>query len=137
MTEAGKMLEMAKKMAAAAEQKAIDIDVPSVITVVDKSGILVYYERMEDSLLASVEIAQNKAWTAAALKMPTSDVCDAAKESGPLFGLGTDCGCRIVTFGGGFPIFENGKIIGGIGVSGGTVEEDMSVAQAGLAAVGM
>lgn len=136
MTTTGKMLDMAKEMAAAAEKKAIEIDVPMVIAVCDISGITVYVERMEDSLLASVDIAQNKAFTAVSLKMPSSAVYDLAKESGPLFGLGTDCGGRIVTFGGGFPIYDGERIIGAIGVSGGSVEEDMSVAKAGLAAIG-
>ena len=136
MTKTGDMLDMAKKMAAAAEQKAIEIDVPMVISIIDIGGNPVYLERMEDSLIASIEIAQNKAFTAASLKMPSSTVCDLAKESGPLFGLGSDCGGRIVTFGGGFPIMDGEKFIGAIGVSGGSVEEDMSVAKAGLAAIG-
>lgn len=136
MTQNGKMLEMAKKMAEAAEKKAIEIDVPSVICICDISGILVYCERQEDSLLASVQIAQDKAFTAAALKSATCDIADAAKESGSLYGLFSDCGGRLVTFGGGFPIMDGDKFIGGIGVSGGTVEEDMSVARAGLAAIG-
>ena len=71
MTKTGDMLDMAKKMAAAAEQKAIEIDVPMVISIIDIGGNPVYLERMEDSLLASIEIAQNKAFTAASLKMPS------------------------------------------------------------------
>jgi len=136
MTQTGKLLDMAKTMAAAAEKKAIEIDVPMVISICDMSGITVFVERMEDSLLASVQIAQDKAFTAASLKSASSDIADAAKESGTLYGLFSDCGGRIVTFGGGFPIMEGDKFIGAIGVSGGSVEEDMSVARAGLAAIG-
>lgn len=135
MTQTGKLLEMAKKMAAAAEKKAVEIDVPMVIAVCDMGGNTVLVHRMEDSLLASISIAQNKAYTAASLKMPSSVAGEAAKEAGELFGLGNCCEGRIVTFGGGFPIIEDDRIIGAIGVSGGSVAEDESVAQAGLAAL--
>ena len=74
MTQTGKLLEMAKKMAEAAEKKAVEIDVPMVIAVCDMGGNTVLVHRMEDSLLASISIAQNKAYTAASLKMPSSDV---------------------------------------------------------------
>lgn len=103
MTQTGKLLDLAKEFAAAAEKKAIEINVPMVITVCDMSGITVYVERMEDSLLCSVEIAQDKAWTAAALKSPSGDIADAAKEAGSLFGLGNNCGGHIITFGGASP----------------------------------
>jgi uncharacterized protein GlcG (DUF336 family) len=90
---------------------------------------------MEDSLLASMDIATNKAYTAVALKMGTDQAADLAKESGQLFGLASCEKGRMVVFGGGFPIYEGDKIIGGIGVSGGSVAEDMTVAQAGLDAL--
>lgn len=136
MTQTGKLLDLAKEFAAAAEKKAIEIDVPMVITVCDMSGITVYVERMEDSLLCSVEIAQDKAWTAAALKCPSGDIADAAKEAGSLFGLGNNCGGHIITFGGGFPLKEGDKFIGAIGISGGSVDEDVSCCKAGLKAIG-
>lgn len=135
MTQTGKMLDMAKKMVEAAEKKAIEIDVPMVIAVCDMGGNLVLCHRMEDSLLASLSIAQDKAFTSVSLKMPSATVYDVAKEAGPLFGLETTCDGRIVSFGGGIPIMEGDKIIGAIGVSGGSVEEDVSVAEAGLAAL--
>lgn len=134
-TKTGKLLDMAIKMSVAAAEKAVEIDVPMVITVCDASGNLVLFNRMEDSLLASMDIATNKAYTAVALKTSTDNVAALAKESGPLFGLTACDKGKMVVFGGGFPIFEDGKIIGGIGVSGGSVEEDMIVAQAGLAAL--
>lgn len=135
MTTTGKLLDMAKKMAEAAAVKAIEIDVPMVIVVCDANGNMVLYNRMEDSLLASMDIATNKAYTAVALKMSTDKLADLAKESGQLFGIASCDKGRMVVFGGGFPIIENGRIIAGIGVSGGSVEEDMSVAQAGLDAL--
>lgn len=135
MTTTGKLLDMAKKMAEAAAVKAIEIDVPMVIAICDPSGIPVLLNRMEDSLLASLDIATNKAYTAVALKMTTDTAADLAKESGQLFGLTACDKGRMVVFGGGFPIIENDKIIGAIGVSGGSVDEDMTVAQAGLEAL--
>lgn len=132
MTKTGKLLDMAKKMAEAAAKKAVEIDVPMVIVIVDAAGNMVLYNRMEDSLLASMDIAANKAYTAVALKMSTDAAAPLAKEAGQLFGIASCDKGRMVVFGGGFPIFEDGKIIAGIGVSGGSVDEDMSVAKAGL-----
>lgn len=132
MTKTGDLLDLAKKMVEAAEQKAVAIDVPMVIAVCDMGGNLVLLHRMEDSLLASLSIAQDKAFTSVSLKMPSAGVYDAAKEAGPLFGLQTCCDSRIVSFGGGIPIEKDGVLIGAIGVSGGSVEEDISVAEAGL-----
>lgn len=132
-TKTGDLLDAAKIMVEAAEQKAIEIDVPMVITVVDMGGNLVLLHRMENSLLASLEISQNKAYTAVALKMPSSDVKKLAQEGEELQGIAVQHAGRIVEFGGGLPIYDaDGVQIGGIGVSGGSVEEDTSVAQAGL-----
>jgi uncharacterized protein GlcG (DUF336 family) len=133
MTTTGKLLDLAKKMADAAAVKAIEIDGPMVIAICDKHGNPVLFNRMEDSLLASIDIATNKAYTAAALKGSTDQFADVAKEAGSLFGLASCDKGRMVVFGGGFPIIMDGEIIGGIGVSGGSVEEDMTVAKAGLA----
>lgn len=129
------MLEKAKKMIAAAEQKAVEIGVPMVIAVVDAGGNLVAQERMDNALLASISIALNKAYTAVALKMSTDQAAAVAQPGQMLYGLNTTDSCRLVVFGGGFPIWENGILVGGIGVSGGSVEEDMMVAKAGLAAL--
>ncbi|MEF9919219.1 MAG: heme-binding protein [Eubacterium sp.] len=131
MTKTGKLLEMAKVMAAAAEK----IDVPMVISVCDMGGNTVLVHRMEDTLLASVSIAQNKAYTAASLKMSSEEAGAASQPGGPLYGLANCCEGRMVIFGGGFPITVDGKLVGAIGVSGGSVDEDMSVARAGLAAL--
>lgn len=132
----GELLDQAMVMVAAAEQKALDIRVPMVISVVDMGGNLVLLHRMQDSLLASLEIAPNKAFTAASLKMPSSAVQELAQEGKELQGIAVQHAGRIVEFGGGLPIYDaDGKQIGAIGVSGGSVEEDTSVAQAGVDAV--
>ena len=87
MAERGMLLEAAKRMVEAAELKAIEINVPMVIAVCDMGGNLVLLHRMEDSLLASLEIAQNKAYTAVALKMPSAAVKELAKEGEELQGI--------------------------------------------------
>lgn len=127
------LLSRAKRCLAAAEQKACEIGVPMVIAIVDSGGNLVAHERMDHALLASISLALDKAYTAAALKMPTDQVAKAAVPGQPLYGIHTANSGRLIIFGGGLPIFEQGFLLGGIGVSGGTVEQDMLVAQAGLA----
>lgn len=132
-TVTGELLDAAQIMVEAAQAKAIEIDVPMVISVMDMGGNLVLLHRMENSLLASLEISQNKAYTAVALKMPSSAVKELAQEGQELQGIAVDHAGKIVEFGGGLPIYNaDGVQIGGIGVSGGSVEEDTSVAQAGL-----
>lgn len=127
-------LEQAKKMIAAAEQKAVEIGVPMVIAVVDQGGNLVAQHRMDDALLASIAISRDKAYTAVALKMSTETAASVTQPGQSLFGLNTTDGCRMIIFGGGLPIVEGGKVVGGIGVSGSSVENDVAVATAGLAA---
>ena len=134
-TEYGSMLSKAKQMIEAAEQKALEIGVPMVIAVVDSGGNLVAQHRMDGSLLASISISLDKAYTAVALKMPTNEAAAVVGPGQSLFGINTTNGGRLVVFGGGFPIAEGGMMIGGFGVSGGSVDEDMIVALAGLAAV--
>lgn len=128
------MLAKAKKMIETAEQKAIEIGVPMVIAVVDSGGNLVAQHRMDHALLASISIALNKAYTAVALKMPTDQAAVVSQPGQMLYGINTADGCRLIIFGGGFPIWDNGVVLGGIGVSGGSVDEDIAVAKAGLAA---
>ena len=133
----GELLDKAMVMVQAAQEKAVEINVPMVISVCDMGGNLVLLHRMENSLLASLEISPNKAFTAVALKMPSADVKGLAVEGAELQGIAVQHAGRIVEFGGGIPIYnEDGVQIGGIGVSGGSVAEDTSVAEAGLAALG-
>ncbi|WKY47039.1 cob(I)yrinic acid a,c-diamide adenosyltransferase [Eubacteriaceae bacterium ES3] len=126
------LLRLAKKMSAAARVKAEDIGVPIVFSVVDQGGNLVYFERMEDALMVSIDISMNKAYTANALKMSTDKVAGAVKEEGSLYGLQWTNNGKMVVFGGGYPIKVNGEVIGGIGVSGGSVDEDMIIAKSAL-----
>lgn len=133
----GELLDIAQVMVKAAMNKAEEINVPMVITVMDMDGNVVLFHRMKGSLLASMEISQNKAYTAVALKMPSETVKDLAVEGAELQSIAVQHAGKIVEFGGGFPIINpDGVQIGGIGVSGGSVAEDTSVAEAGLAALG-
>lgn len=125
-------LEDAKEMIGAAEKKSTEIGVPMCIAVVDDGANLLGFHRIDDALLASVSIAQNKAYSSVALKMPTDEIGEVAQPGAALYGIGSTNEGRIVTFGGGFPIKSGEDVIGAIGVSGGSPEEDMSVAQAGL-----
>lgn len=111
-------------------EKAYEIKVPMVICVMDAGGNIVVLERMDDSLLASLKIAVAKAYSAVSLKMSTDELHNLSLPDGELYGINTID--NVVSFGGGFPLEVNGKIIGSVGVSGGTVKEDMSVSKHGL-----
>jgi ATP:cob(I)alamin adenosyltransferase len=113
-----------KAMAEAAEAKACELGVPIVFAGVDEGGNLMLLHRMADSLLGSIDIAIGKAFTSAAFKLPTAALKDPSTPEGALHGIQNSNGGRVVVFGGGLPVFVDGRIAGGIGVSGGTVEED-------------
>jgi uncharacterized protein GlcG (DUF336 family) len=128
-------LAEAQAMIAAAEKKAAEIKLPMNIAVVDAGGNLVAFGRMKDSILVSIGIATDKAWTAAAVKLPTHVLATVTQPGQSLYGINTTNNGRVVVFGGGYPVKAGAQTIGGIGVSGGSVEQDMEVAQAGLAAL--
>jgi len=125
-------LALSKKLIEAAEQEAAKINVPMVISIVDAGGNLVACHRMDEALLVSVDIAQNKAWTSVAMKMPTENLAQATGSGNELFGINTTNNGRVVIFGGGIPLIEDNQIIGAVGVSGGSVKEDIQVAQAAV-----
>lgn len=128
--------ELAHRMIAAAEQKAQEMGHPFVIAVVDESGVLKAFSRMDNAALLSVKIAQDKAYTAIGFGMSTDAWHEFIKNDPPL-ALGAPSGIeRLIIFGGGYPITIDGQIVGGIGVSGGHYTQDMDVAKAGLAALG-
>lgn len=121
-------LESLKKMAELVEEKAKELGVSVAFSAVDKGGNLLYFQKMEGTLLISTKVSQDKAYTACALECPTCDLADVTKPGESLWSLHNSGDGRIICFGGGYPIFADGKVIGGIGVSGGTAEEDMAVA---------
>ena len=124
--------EAAQRMIAAAQAKATEMGRPMVIAVVDGDGNLKAFSRMDGAPLLSVQISQDKAYTAVSFGMATHDWFEFVKNDAPLLHgiIKTD---RLIIFGGGYPITMDAGIIGGIGVSGGHYSDDMEVAQAGLA----
>jgi uncharacterized protein GlcG (DUF336 family) len=125
-------LDEATDLIAAAESRAAEIDNPMVITVANAEGNLVAQHRMDDAWLASVSISRNKAYTPAALDTPTHELAEPSEPGNSLYGLQTTDEGRIVIFGGGYPLERDGTVVGAIGVSGGAVEQDRDVAEAGL-----
>ncbi|MGD9895242.1 MAG: heme-binding protein [Dehalococcoidia bacterium] len=126
--------EAARRAIDAAEAKSREMSVAMVIAVVDESGTLKYFSRMDGAPLLSVEIAKDKAYTAVAFGIPTHQWFDFIKDDPPLM-HGITKTPRLIVFGGGYPITEDGQVIGGIGVSGGHYNQDMQVAEAGLVAL--
>jgi uncharacterized protein GlcG (DUF336 family) len=128
--------EAAHRLIAAAEAKAGELGKPFVIAVVDDDGVLKAFSRMDGAALLSVQVAQDKAYTAVGFGMPTDGWHDFIKDDPPL-AAGAPSGIdRLVVFGGGYPLMVDGQLVGGIGVSGGHYSEDMQIAEAGLAALG-
>ncbi len=126
--------EAARRAIEAAETKAREMGIPMVIAVVDESGILKTFSRMDGAPLLSVDIAVDKAWTAVSFGIPTHAWHDFIKDDAPLL-HGIPKVPRVIVFGGGYPIKVGDQIVGGIGVSGGHYTQDMQVAEAGLAAI--
>lgn len=104
------------------------------VAVTDSSGILTAFLRMPGAFLHSIEIAIDKAYTAASFGFPTSQWA-AIVGNDEILRIGLNQRPRLVMFGGGLPIVEDGERIGGIGVSGGSAEQDEACAAAGLAAL--
>ena len=121
-------LNDAKKIVEAGKKKAEEMKKDFVLAVVNSEGNLILEEKMDNAIFASIEIALKKAYTAAALKIETSELAKLVQPNGSLYGLHTDQ--RYVVFGGGSLLKKNGEIVGAVGVSGGTVDEDMTIARA-------
>ena len=119
---------IARILGLAAEKEARTLGVPMAVSLVDGEGLPLFFGRMDGALPAATEIAVSKAYTASVLQMPTHEVGKLAQPGCTLYGIQNTHGGRIVLFGGGFPLRLGGKVAGGIGISGGTVEEDMRVA---------
>ena len=118
----------------AARAKATEIDVPMNIAVVDEGGNLVAFVRMDGAWLGSIDIAQNKAYTARAFNMATRDLAPLAQPGGSLYGIEASNHGRLIVFAGGIPLVSGSRTVGAVGVSGGAVEQDQAVAEAGAAA---
>jgi uncharacterized protein GlcG (DUF336 family) len=133
---------MSKSVTLAAAQAVIEagrkhaekISVPMNIAVVDVGANLVAFLRMDGSWLGSIDIAQDKAFTARAFDMTTNELSKMSQPGEPLFGIDSSNDGRVVIFAGGIPLEADGKVIGAVGVSGGRPDQDHEVAEAGAAA---
>jgi uncharacterized protein GlcG (DUF336 family) len=127
-------LSTAQAVVEAAVKKAEEIGVPMDIAVVDEGNNLTAFARMDGAWLGSIDIAQNKAYTARSFDMATRDLAPLAQPNQPLYGIEASNQGRLIVFAGGIPLEADGKVVGAIGVSGGSVEQDHEVAEAGAAA---
>lgn len=126
---------LALQLCEKAKEKARELHIPAVISVVDEKGLPILFYRMEHALLVSNEIAPSKAYTAVAFKVPTHQLANNIQSGAPLYQIESMVHQKIVTFGGGYPIVKDGHIVGGFGISGGTVDEDMTIAEYALNAL--
>jgi uncharacterized protein GlcG (DUF336 family) len=110
--------------------RAEAIEVPMAIAFTNDNADLIYFGKMEGSLPASSDIAIQKAYTAAALRLSTQTVGRMAQPGEALYGIQHIMASNIVLFGGGLPLLDGKHVIGGVGISGGTVDQDIAVAEA-------
>src|SRR5215813_10143186 len=129
-------LEDAKRMLSAAESKAASMGIAYNIAVVDAGGHLVAFVRQDGALIGSIDLAIDKAVTARIFNQATSALARLAQSGKPLFGIQESNAGKVVIFGGGIPVMFNGSIVGAVGASAGTVEQDIAVAEAAIAALG-
>jgi uncharacterized protein GlcG (DUF336 family) len=127
-------LNDARRIIAAAESKAAEIGQPMNIAVADEGGNLISHVRMDGAWLGSIDISIKKAYTSRAFDIATKDLAEHSQSGGQFFGIHASNDGRIMIFAGGIPLVKDGKIVGAIGVSGGSGEQDHAVAEAGVAA---
>lgn len=126
-------LDDARRIIAAGEAKAKEIGSPSNIAVVDAGGNLVAHVRMDGAWIGSIDVAINKAFTARMFDVPTKDLAELAQPGAPFYGIQGSNGGRIMVFAGGVPLKRGERIVGAVGVSGGTGEQDQTVVEAAAA----
>jgi uncharacterized protein GlcG (DUF336 family) len=128
-------LDDAKKMLVAAESKAASLGIAYNVAVVDAGGHLIAFLRQDGALIGSIDLAIDKAVTARIFDKTTSELAALAQSGKPLFGIQESNAGKVVIFGGGIPVVSHGTIIGAVGTSAGTVEQDIGVAEAAIAAL--
>src|SRR6202046_2322849 len=124
----------ARRVIAAAEKKAAEIKQPMNIAVADAGGNLVAHVRMDNAWLGSINISINKAFTSRAFDIATKDLATHSQSGGQFFGIHASNHGKIMIFAGGIPLRRDGVVVGAIGVSGGSGDQDHAVAEAGAAA---
>jgi uncharacterized protein GlcG (DUF336 family) len=125
----------ARTLIAGAERQAVQLGVFYNVAVVDAGGGLICHVRMDGAWLGSIDIAIHKAWTARAFDMSTDDLSKMSQSGKPLFGIDSTNHDKVVIFGGGIPIKIGDVVVGAVGASGGTVDQDIKVAEAAVAAL--
>lgn len=126
-------LENARRVISAAEKKALEIGQPMNIAVVDAGGNLVAHVRMDGAWIGSIDISIKKAYTSRAFDLATKDLAEHSQSGGQFFGIHASNNGKIMIFAGGIPLKSEGQVVGAIGVSGGSGEQDHAVAEAGAA----
>src|SRR5213593_1962994 len=127
-------LKEARSVIAAAEKKAAEIGQPMNIAVADAGGNLVAHVRMDGAWIGSIDISIKKAYTSRAFDISTKDLATHSQSGGQFFGIYASNDGKVMIFAGGIPLQKNGKVVGAIGVSGGSGEQDHAVAEAGARA---
>src|SRR5271165_284247 len=127
-------LKEAKTIIAAGEAKATEIGQPMNIAVADEGGNLVAHVRMDGAWLGSIDISIKKAWTSRAFDVATKDLATHSQSGDQFFGIHASNDGKVMIFAGGIPLKRGGKVVGAIGVSGGSGDQDHAVAEAGAAA---
>ncbi|MDJ0580485.1 heme-binding protein [Crocosphaera sp.] len=127
-------LEDARRVISAAEKKALEIGQPMNIAVVDGGGNLVAHVRMDGAWIGSIDISMKKAYTSRAFDLATKDLAEESQSGRQFFGIHASNNGKIMIFAGGIPLYSEGQVVGAIGVSGGSGEQDHAVAEAGAAA---
>jgi uncharacterized protein GlcG (DUF336 family) len=127
-------LNDAREIISAAEKKATEIGQPQNIAVVDAGGNLVSHVRMDGAWIGSIDVSINKAFTSRAFDISTKDLGNQSQPGGQFFGINESNDGRIMIFAGGIPLVRNGQVVRAIGVSGGSGDQDHTVAEAGAAA---
>jgi len=125
----------AERAIAAAAKKATELGLKMCIAISDESGDLKAFGRMDGAPKLSIQIAEDKAFTAASYGLPTHVWYDFIKDDPPLL-HGITHTPRLIVYGGGFPIVLEGEVVGAIGISGGHYKQDMECARAALQAIG-
>ena len=128
-------LDDARRIAEAAAPTANEIGQPMNIAVVDSGGNLVAHVRQDGAWIGSVNISINKAWTSKAFDISTKDLGDNSQPNQQFFGIQNTNGGKVAIFAGGIPLVRDGVVVGAVGVSGGSGDQDHAVAEAGAAAL--
>lgn len=134
--DAGLTLAAARRLAAAVEREGRAMGVPLSVAIVDAGDQLVAFERMDGADLVTVRLAQDKAFSALMNRMPTRDLEPLVQPGAEFYGYDAVAGGRMIVFAGGMPLERGGVLVGAVGVSGGSAEQDQRAAEAAVSAFG-